>query len=113
MQKEHELLSLGGQAAAAAHSLGTPFSTIKIISTDLLEQFKNNQEVNKDIELLVSQIDRCGEILKKLTLNPTVEDEFIDRDLALSDYLKDIIKSFQEISKKKFIFNSDQNSNSI
>ena len=113
MQTEHELLSLGEQAAAAAHSLGTPFSTIKIISTDLLEQFKNNQEVNKDIELLVSQIDRCGEILKKLTLNPTVEDEFIDRDLALSDYLKEIIKSFQEISKKKFIFNSDQNSNSI
>ena len=32
MAKEHELLSLGGQAAAAAHSLGTPFSTIKIIS---------------------------------------------------------------------------------
>ena len=31
MSKEHELLSLGGQAAAAAHSLGTPFSTIKII----------------------------------------------------------------------------------
>ena len=33
MLKEHELLSLGGQAAAA-HSLGTPFSTMKIISTD-------------------------------------------------------------------------------
>jgi two-component system sensor histidine kinase RegB len=28
MAKEHELLSLGGQAAAAAHSLGTPLSTI-------------------------------------------------------------------------------------
>ena len=50
MAKEHELLSLGGQAAAAAHSLGTPFSTIKIISRDLLEQFKDNAEVNKDIE---------------------------------------------------------------
>ena len=32
MAKEHEMLSLGGQAAAAAHSLGTPLSTIKIIS---------------------------------------------------------------------------------
>ena len=31
MAKEHELLSLGGQAAAAAHSLGTPLSTIKLI----------------------------------------------------------------------------------
>jgi len=74
MSKEHELLSLGGQAAAAAHSLGTPFSTIKIISSDLLKQFKDNIDVKKDVELLVSQIDRCSEILKKLTLNPIVED---------------------------------------
>ena len=35
MATEHELLSLGGQAAAAAHSLGTPLSTIKIIAHDL------------------------------------------------------------------------------
>jgi len=113
MSREHELLSLGGQAAAAAHSLGTPFSTIKIISRDLLEQFKNNKEVNKDIELLVSQIERCSEILKKLTLNPTIEDDFIDRDLTLYDYVNEIIKSFQEISKKNFIVNYDQNSNPI
>ena len=32
MAKEHEILSLGGQAAAAAHSLGTPLSTIKLFS---------------------------------------------------------------------------------
>ena len=31
MAKEHEMLSLGGQAAAAAHSLGTPLSTIKLL----------------------------------------------------------------------------------
>ena len=113
MSKEHELLSLGGQAAAAAHSLGTPFSTIKIISTDLLSQFKDNKEVKKDIELLVSQINRCSEILKKLTLNPTIEDNFIDSDLTIVDYVKEIIKSFQETSKKKFILNYDQNSNSF
>ena len=53
--KEHELVSLGGQAAAAAHSLGTPLSTIKIISQDLFEQFKNDEKVNKDIELLINQ----------------------------------------------------------
>ena len=38
---------LGGQAAAAAHSLGTPFSTIKIISSDLLKQFKDNAQTKK------------------------------------------------------------------
>ena len=111
MAREHELLSLGGQAAAAAHSLGTPFSTIKIISRDLLEQFKNNDEVSKDIELLASQIERCSEILKKLTLNPITEDDFIDKDLSIFDYIKEIVKSFEEISNKQFIINSDQNSN--
>ena len=113
MSKEHELLSLGGQAAAAAHSLGTPFSTIKIISTDLLKQFKEDDEIKKDIELLVSQINRCSEILKKLTLNPIIEDEFIDRDLSLANYVQEIVKSFEEISKKKFIINYDQNSNPL
>ena len=113
MSKEHELLSLGGQAAAAAHSLGTPFSTIKIISSDLLKQFKNNKEAKKDIELLVSQIERCGEILKKITLNPTVEDNFIDSDLTIIDYINEIVKSFEETSKKKFIVNCNQNSNSF
>tara|TARA_B100000795_G_scaffold93202_1_gene68195 strand:+ start:139 stop:1419 length:1281 start_codon:yes stop_codon:yes gene_type:complete len=113
MSKEHELLSLGGQAAAAAHSLGTPFSTIKIISTDLLKQFKDDKEVKKDIELLISQIDRCGMILKKLTLNPIIEDDFIDRDLTIAEYINEIVKSFQEISKKEFIVNCDQDSNPL
>jgi two-component system sensor histidine kinase RegB len=113
MSKEHELLSLGGQAAAAAHSLGTPFSTMKIISSDLLEQFKDNEDVKKDIELLSSQLERCSEILKKLTLNPVVEDEFIDGDLTMADYMGEIVKSFQETSKKEFIVNYDQNSNPL
>ena len=113
MAKEHELVSLGGQAAAAAHSLGTPFSTIKIISRDLLEQFKNNEEVTKDIDLLVSQIERCSEILKRLTLNPVVEDDFIDKNFTIADYIKEIVKSFEEISNKKFIVNLDQNSNPV
>ena len=113
MSKEHELLSLGGQAAAAAHSLGTPFSTIKIISSDLLKQFKDNNEIKKDIDLLISQIERCGEILKKLTLNPIVEDDFIDRDLTIFDYVNEIVKSFRETSKKEFIINFDQYSNSF
>ena len=113
MSKEHELLSLGGQAAAAAHSLGTPFSTMKIISSDLLKQFKDDKEVKNDIELLLSQIERCSDILKKLTLNPTIEDNFIDRDLSLAEYVIEIVKSFKEISKKEFILNLDQNLNSL
>ena len=111
--KEHELLSLGGQAAAAAHSLGTPLSTIKIISQDLFEQLKNNKDIAKDIKLLISQIDRCNEILKRLSLNPTIEDDFIDKDLSLHDYVKEIVNSFEEISDKNFNIDYEQNVNSF
>ena len=111
MAKEHELLSLGGQAAAAAHSLGTPLSTIKIITQDLTKQFKGNKDIEKDIELLSSQVERCNKILKSLTLNPVEEDEFIDKDISVKEYLNEIISSFKEISKKNFIFNFDQYSN--
>ena len=111
MAQEHELLSLGGQAAAAAHSLGTPLSTIKIITQDLSKQFKGHKDFEKDIELLVSQVDRCNDILKRLSLNPVEEDDFIDKDINMREYLNEIILSFNEISKKKFILNFDQDSN--
>ena len=112
MAKEHEMLSLGGQAAAAAHSLGTPLSTIKIITQELSKQLKDQKEVMQDIELLSSQVERCNEILKRLSVNPNEEDDFIDEDLSMKDYLKEIILSFKETSKKEFIFNISQDLNS-
>jgi len=111
MAKEHELLSLGGQAAAAAHSLGTPLSTIKIITQELVKQFKEQKDIKKDIELLLSQVERCNQILKRLSLNPVEEDDFIDKDITMRDYLSEIISSFREISKKNFNLNFDQYSN--
>ena len=113
MAKENELLSLGGQAAAAAHSLGTPLSTILLTAKELQKEFGNNEKIKKDIELLVSQSGRCREILKKLSLNPNIEDEFINSNLSLNDYVYEIVRSFQEISEKNFIINSEQFKNPI
>ena len=112
MAKEHEMLSLGGQAAAAAHSLGTPLSTIKIITQELMRQLKDQKDVIQDVELLSSQVERCNQILRRLTLNPIEEDDFIDEDISMRDYLKEIILSFNETSKKVFVLNIDQDSNS-
>ena len=111
MAKEHELLSLGGQAAAAAHSLGTPLSTIKIITQELTKQLRDQKDVIQDIYLLSSQVERCNQILKKLSLNPSQEDDFIDEDLSMREYLNEIIRSFKETSDKEFILNLSQDSN--
>ena len=113
ISKEQELVSLGGQAAAAAHSLGTPLSTIKIISQDLLDQVGKNDNSKRDVELLISQVDRCHDILRKLTINPIVTDDFIGKDISLSNYVNEIVKSFEEFSNKKFLINLEQDSNPI
>ena len=113
MAKENELLSLGGQAAAAAHSLGTPLSTILLTTKELQKELRNNEIIKKDLDLLVSQSNRCSEILKKLTLNPNVQDEFLDLNLSLSDYVYEIVRSFEGISEKKFIVNLEQFKNPI
>jgi len=112
MAKEHEMLSLGGQAAAAAHSLGTPLSTIKIITQELKDQLNDRKDLRQDIDLLSSQVERCDQILKKLSLNPIEEDDFIDENFTMRDILKEIIASFKETSNKKFVLNFDQDLNS-
>ena len=111
MAKEHELVSLGGQAAAAAHSLGTPLSTIKIVSQELFKQLGDIKDYKKDLELLTSQVDRCDKILKGLTIDPFVIDDFIDKNLSLSSYVNQIVKSFEEISDKQFHINLEQDAN--
>ena len=108
MAKENELLSLGGQAAAAAHSLGTPLSTILLIAKELQKEFGHDQKIKKDLDLLVSQSKRCSEILKRLSLNPNIADGFIDSNLSLYDYVSEIVRSYQEISKKEFLINSEK-----
>ena len=113
MAKEHEMLSLGGQAAAAAHSLGTPLSTIKLVTQELTKQLKDQKDVIQDINLLSSQVERCNQILKRLSLNPNEEDDFIDEDLSIRDYLRNIVSSFKETSENEFILNFDQDSNSM
>jgi len=108
MAKENELLSLGGQAAAAAHSLGTPLSTILLTAKELQKEFGNNKKIKKDLDLLVSQSNRCSEILKRLSLNPSIDDGFIDAKLTLNDYVNEIVRSYKEISKKEFLINSEK-----
>ncbi len=113
MSKENELLSLGGQAAAAAHSLGTPLSTILLTASEIHKELGENHKISKDLDLLVSQSKRCREILKKLSLNPNMEDKFIDLNLTLNDYVNEIVRSYKEISSKKFYINNENFNNSI
>ena len=113
MARESELLSLGAQAAASAHSLGTPLSTILLTVNELKKDLGNEHKISKDLDLLVSQSVRCREILKKLSLKPNIKDEFLNINLSLNDYTNEIVRSYEEISKKNFIINLEKYKNPV
>ena len=110
ISKEHELESLGGQAAAAAHSLGTPLATISVVAKELKKEIGKDKEFSKDIDLLISQTKRCSEILKQISKKQIEEDIFLS-SIKFEDLLEEIINSFKETSSKKieFILDDDQN----
>ena len=67
MAREQHLSQLDGLAAAAAHELGTPLSTISLISRELERAIEPGSPYADDIRLLREQAGRCREILAKIT----------------------------------------------
>ena len=110
--KEYELESLGGQAAAAAHSLGTPLATISVVAKELKKEIGDNKEFSKDIDLLISQTKRCSEILKKISKKQIEEDIFLS-SIKLEDLLEEIINSFKETSSKQINLTVQEDQNKI
>ena len=100
--KEYELESLGGQAAAAAHSLGTPLATISVVSKELKKEIGDQKQYSKDIDLLISQTKRCGEILKQISKKQIIEDKFLNKT-NLENLLEEIIETFKETSGKNIL----------
>ncbi len=63
LEREQKLTDLGGVVAAAAHELGTPLATIKLVSAELADEIADRPELLEDVELIRSQAERCRMIL--------------------------------------------------
>ena len=66
LAREQHLTQLDGLAAAAAHELGTPLSTIFLISREL-EKSVLDGPLAGDLKTLREQAQRCRDILAKIT----------------------------------------------
>ena len=73
LAREQRLSALGGLAAAAAHELGTPLATIAVVAKEMARQAPDGP-LREDADLLVSQAERCREILTRLTEEPDTDD---------------------------------------
>ncbi|HEU4358328.1 MAG TPA: ActS/PrrB/RegB family redox-sensitive histidine kinase, partial [Xanthobacteraceae bacterium] len=67
LAREQHLSQLDGLAAAAAHELGTPLSTISVIAKELERAIAPDAPHGDDVRLLREQATRCRDILAKLT----------------------------------------------
>ena len=104
LAKEQELESIGHQAAAAAHSLGTPLSTITVIAKELKKEINHNKEFKEDVDTILEQAKKCGEILKKISQNQIIDDEYV-KNITLQDLLFEITKSFENLTEKNLNLN--------
>ncbi|MBN8632891.1 MAG: ActS/PrrB/RegB family redox-sensitive histidine kinase [Rhodobacterales bacterium] len=66
LAREQKLTDLSGVVAAAAHELGTPLATIKLVSAELIEELDAQPELQEDARLIRDQADRCRDILRDM-----------------------------------------------
>ncbi|MEO1306726.1 MAG: ATP-binding protein [Pseudomonadota bacterium] len=66
LAREQKLTDLGGVVAAAAHELGTPLATIKLVSTELIDELGDSPHLKEDATLIRDQADRCRDILRSM-----------------------------------------------
>ena len=66
LSREQKLTDLGGVVAAAAHEMGTPLATIKLTSSELIEELDDHPDLREDAALIREQADRCRDILRDM-----------------------------------------------
>lgn len=66
LAREQKLTDLGGVVAAAAHELGTPLATIKLVSTEMIDELADHPDLLDDARLIRDQADRCRDILRSM-----------------------------------------------
>lgn len=89
LAREQHLSQLDGLAAAAAHELATPLSTISVVARELERAFRENSPHADDVRLLREQALRCRNILGKLTELSSRGGPF-DR-MSLTEMIEDVI----------------------
>jgi len=90
---EQKLSALGGMAAAAAHELGTPLATIQVVAKEMMREVDPETPLGEDAALLLSQAQRCREILTQLSQRGDEGDAIHDA-LSMEDLLEEAAEPY-------------------
>ncbi|NUB45324.1 ActS/PrrB/RegB family redox-sensitive histidine kinase [Fertoebacter nigrum] len=87
LAREQKLTDLGGVIAAAAHELGTPLATIKLVSAELMEELADRPDLREDAQLIRDQANRCRDILR--SMGRAGKDDLHMRQAPLGEVLRE------------------------
>lgn len=87
LSREQKLTDIGGVIAAAAHELGTPLATIKLVSAELIEDLAEFPDLRDDAALIRDQADRCRDILR--SMGRTGKDDLHLRQAPLTTVIRE------------------------
>jgi two-component system sensor histidine kinase RegB len=98
LSRKEQLSALDGLAAAAAHELGTPLSTIALAAKEMRAEVPPDSDLASDVELIIAQAARCRAILAKLrNLGTEGGDPFAA--VPLTDLLAEVARPHEGMGK--------------
>ena len=98
LDREQKLTDLGGVVAAAAHELGSPLATIKLVSTELEDELKKMPELKEDAALIREQANRCHDILK--SMGSSGKDDLHLKQTPISELVRQAAEPHADRGKK-------------
>ena len=102
LEKEHRMSALGALAASAAHELGTPLGTMQLVAREMTHALTPDHPLYDDVQLILSQSQRCRDILKSLSQRPDRGDVMVEQ-MILADFIDGVIAPFKTASKIHYV----------
>ena len=95
LSNEEKVSALMSLTAAAVHELGTPLSTISVVSKELVRNIKKSDVNYDDLQLIQTQVKRCADILKRLRTSNFVtdSDEFLN-EFTFTSLINEVLEDY-------------------
>ncbi|MCB1949080.1 ATP-binding protein [Nitrosomonas sp.] len=106
--RNEQIIALGTLAAGAAHELGTPLSTMAVITGELQKEYTHDNEFQNNIRILRDQITHCKETLTQLLAKAGQARVEGGSQLPVNEFLSSLLEKWELIRPTvKFSYHSD------
>lgn len=101
--RQDRLASIGLLAGGLAHEIGNPLGTMRGRAELVLNQIQGNEPAIKNIEVIVSQIDRISGLIQSLLRVSRVPEQILLREVELKPTVEEVVTLMCEACRRASI----------